>query len=154
MIVEEISPADERLPAVFEVMRELRTHLSLDDFLRLYELAQPEGYRVVAVFDGDEPRAVAGYRIGTNLISGRHLYVDDLVTAEEFRSHGYGQRLNDYLVQQARDEGCGSIQLDSGVHRGDAHRFYFREQYRVTSFHFGRYLGEAPATPEPPKDPR
>jgi GNAT superfamily N-acetyltransferase len=106
------------------------------------------------VFDGDEPRAVAGYRIGTNPVSGRHLYVDDLVTGERWRSQGYGQQLNDYLVRKARDEGCGSIQLDSAVHRGDAHRFYFREQYRVTSFHFGRYLNETPATPEPPKDPR
>jgi hypothetical protein len=28
--IEEIAPADERLPEVFEVMRELRTHVSLD----------------------------------------------------------------------------------------------------------------------------
>ena len=154
MNIAEIAPEDPRLSHVFEVMRELRTHLSLDDFERLYELAHPEGYRVAAVFDGDEPRAVAGYRIATNPVSGRFIYIDDLVTAEKWRSHGYGRALNEYLVQKARDEGCGSIQLDSAVHRGDAHRFYFREQYRVTSFHFGRYLGEAPATPPPPKDPR
>jgi ribosomal protein S18 acetylase RimI-like enzyme len=109
---------------------------------------------VAAVFEGDEPRAVAGYRIATNLVSGKHLYVDDLVTAEQWRSHGYGQRLNEYLLKRAQDEGCGSVQLDSAVHRGDAHRFYFREQYRVTSFHFGRYLREPPATPPAPKDPR
>ena len=153
MSVAEVAPGDPRLPAVFEVMRELRGHLTLAEFERLYRESEPEGYRVAAVFDGDEPRAVAGYRIATNLISGRHLYVDDLVTAERWRSHGYGRELNEYLVAKARTEGCGSIQLDSGVHRGDAHRFYFREQYRVTSFHFGRYLAESPATPEPPKDP-
>ena len=154
-MIQEIRPRDDpRLPAVFEVMRELRGHLSLDEFERLYREAEPEGYRVAAVFEGDEPRAVAGYRITTNLISGRHLYVDDLVTAERWRSRGYGRELNEYLVGKARAEGCGSIQLDSGVHRGDAHRFYFREQYRVTSFHFGRYLAEAPATPHPPVDPR
>ena len=72
MSIEEVAPADERLPAVFEVMRELRTHLSFDDFRRLYEEAHPQGYRVAAVFDGSEPRAVAGYRIVTNLVSGRH----------------------------------------------------------------------------------
>jgi GNAT superfamily N-acetyltransferase len=140
--IEEIAPADERLPAVFEVMRELRTHLSLDDFRRLYEESHPEGYRVAAVFEGDEPRAVAGYRFVTNLVSGRHIYVDDLVTAEKWRSHGYGRQLNEYLVQKARDEGRGSIQLDSAVHRAEAHRFYFREHYRVAAFHFGRYLDE------------
>jgi GNAT superfamily N-acetyltransferase len=140
--IEEIAPADERLPAVFEVMRELRTHLSLDDFRRLYDESYPEGYRVAALFDDGEPRAVAGYRLVTNLVSGRHIYVDDLVTAEKWRSHGYGQQLNDYLVQKARDEGRGSVQLDSAVHRAEAHRFYFREHYRVAAFHFGRYLDE------------
>jgi GNAT superfamily N-acetyltransferase len=140
--VEEIAPDDERLPAVFEVMRELRTHLSLDEFRGLYEQSRPQGYRVAAVFDGDEPRAVAGYRVMTNLVSGRNLYVDDLVTAEKWRSHGYGQRLNDYLVLKAKDEDCGSIQLDSAVHRAEAHRFYFREHYRVASFHFVRMLDE------------
>ena len=138
MSIEEIEPADERLPAVFEVMKELRTHLSLDDFRAAVRGGTPAGYRVAAVFDGGEPRAVAGYRIGTNPVSGRHLYVDDLVTAERWRSHGYGQQLNDYLVQKARDAGCGSIQLDSAVHRGDAHRFYFREHYRDDDLSFRR----------------
>ena len=155
MIVEDVPPQDERLAGVFEVMRELRTHLSLEEFREIYERALPEGYRVAAVFDGDECRAAAGYRIMNNLVSGRHLYVDDLVTADAWRSHGYGRLLNKYLVEKARNEECGSIQLDSATHRGDAHRFYFRERYRITSFHFGRYFGDgARPTPEPPKDPR
>jgi GNAT superfamily N-acetyltransferase len=138
--VEEIAPGDERLPAVFEVVRQLRTHLSLDDFRRLYAESEPQGYRVAAVFDGDEPRAAAGYRLVTNLVSGKHIYVDDLVTAAASRSQGYGKRLNEYLVQKAHDEGCASIQLDSAVHRAEAHRFYFREHYRVAAFHFTRML--------------
>ena len=155
MDIAEIAPDDPRLPRLFEVMKELRTHLSLDRFRELYEQAYPEGYRVAGVFDGDECRAAAGYRIATNLVSGKHLYVDDLVTADAWQSHGYGRLLNKYLVEKARNEGCGSIQLDSGVHRGDAHRFYFRERYRITSFHFGRYFGAAaPPTPEPSKEPQ
>jgi GNAT superfamily N-acetyltransferase len=142
LTIEEIGPADPRLPEVFAIMQELRTHLSLDDFRRLYEEAEPQGYRVAAVFDEGACRSVAGYRVATNPVSGKHLYVDDLVTAEKFRSHGYGRRLNEYLAGKARSEGCGSIQLDSAVHRADAHRFYFREHYRVTSFHFGRYFDE------------
>jgi GNAT superfamily N-acetyltransferase len=140
--IEEIAPGDERLAAVFEVMRELRTHLSPEDFKRLYQREEPHGYRVAAVFADGEPRAVAGYRIMSNLVSGRHLYVDDLVTSDRWRSQGYGRQLNEYLVQKARDERCHSIQLDSAVHRAEAHRFYFREHYRVASFHFVRMLDE------------
>ncbi|MGH2979778.1 MAG: GNAT family N-acetyltransferase [Solirubrobacterales bacterium] len=138
MTIEEVPPDDERLPAVFEVMRELRTHLSLDRFRELYEQSVPQGYRVAALFDDGECRACAGYRLMTNLVSGHHMYIDDLVTGEKWRSNGYGRRLNDYLAEKARTEGCTSVQLDSATHRRDAHRFYFRERYGIWSFHFVR----------------
>jgi hypothetical protein len=32
------------------------------------------------------------------------------------------------------------VQLDSNVRRHDAHRFYFRERYVITAFHFGKYV--------------
>jgi GNAT superfamily N-acetyltransferase len=92
------------------------------------------------VFDGEECRAAVGYRLFTNFVSGKHLYVDDLVTAEQWRSRGYGKLLNKYLVELARKEGCSTVQLDSGVHRRKAHRFYFRERYTIHSFHFVRIV--------------
>jgi GNAT superfamily N-acetyltransferase len=143
--IEEVSPTDPRLPGVFEVMRELRTHLSFDEFREKYERAIPEGYRVAAVFDGDECRACAGYRLMNNLVSGHHMYIDDLITAEQWRSHEYGRQLNDYLVEVASREGCTSVQLDSATYRREAHRFYFRERYKIWSFHFVRPLRGDPA---------
>jgi GNAT superfamily N-acetyltransferase len=136
----ELAPGDERLRAVYPVMKELRTHLSEQELGERYAAGHGDGYRLVAVFDGDECRAAAGYRLFTNFVSGRHLYVDDLVTAERWRSRGYGRLLNKYLVELARNEGCSSVQLDSAVHRTDAHRFYFRERYAISSFHFLRVL--------------
>jgi GNAT superfamily N-acetyltransferase len=143
--IAEIAPDDPRLPRVFEVMKELRTHLSLEKFREGYERAVPEGYRVAGVFDGDDCRAVAGYRLMHNLVSGYHMYVDDLITAERWRSHGYGRLLNKYLVDLARKEGCASVQLDSATYRREAHRFYFRERYAIWSYHFVRPLQERPA---------
>jgi len=145
MEIVEVEPGDQRLARVFPVMKELRTHLSFEQFRDGYERAVPEGYRVAAVFDADECRAVAGYRLMHNLVSGYHMYVDDLVTAEESRSHGHGKQLNDYLVDVARREGCASVQLDSATYRREAHRFYFRERYSIWSFHFVRPVEARPA---------
>jgi GNAT superfamily N-acetyltransferase len=136
----ELDPGDARLEDVYPVMQELRTDLSKQDFKAIYEAAHPLGYRIAAVFDGDECRAAAGYRLLTNFVSGRHIYVDDLVTAEQWRSHGYGRLLNKYLMELARNEGCTSVQLDSNVRRREAHRFYFRERYSISAFHFVRLL--------------
>jgi GNAT superfamily N-acetyltransferase len=137
----ELPPGDERLASVYPVMKELRTDLSERDFYERYAAGHEDGYRMAAIFDGDECRAAAGYRLFTNFVSGRHLYIDDLVTAERWRSHGYGRLLNKYLLELARNEDCTSVQLDSDTRRRDAHRFYFRERYVITSFHFGQVLG-------------
>jgi GNAT superfamily N-acetyltransferase len=134
MEIVELAPGDDRLKAVFPVMRELRADLSDVQLAEGYAADYPDGYRMAAVFDGDDCRAVAGYRILTNFVSGKHIYVDDLVTAEAWRSHGYGRLLNKYLVELARKEGCGSVQLDSATHRVKAHRFYFRERYTISAF--------------------
>jgi GNAT superfamily N-acetyltransferase len=64
------------------------------------------------------------------------LYVDDLVMDEAARSSGYGKRLLHWLVQRARDEGCQTLELDSGVQRFDAHRFYLTERMFISSHHF------------------
>ena len=145
MEILELTPGDERLAAVYPVMNELRTRLSEDEFHQRYVAGHLDGYRIAAVFDGDECRACAGYRLLTNFVSGRHLYIDDLVTADRWRSHGYGRLLDKYLLELARNEGCSSVQLDSNVRRRDAHRFYFRERYWIASFHFVRLLEGEPA---------
>ena len=122
-------------------MHELRDHLDEQEFNRLYATAHEDGYRIAALFDGEQCRACAGYRLLTNFVSGRHIYIDDLVTAERWRSHGYGRILNDYVLGLARKEQCTSVQLDSATKRRDAHRFYFRERYWISAFHFARVPG-------------
>jgi len=110
----EVAPGDERLPAVFEVMRQLRDQRTDDQLNELYATGYPDGYRVAGLFDDGECRAAAGYRVATNFVSGRHLYVDDLVTGERWRSHGYGRALNEYLAHfhaERPHQGKGNVIL-------------------------------------------
>jgi GNAT superfamily N-acetyltransferase len=62
--------------------------------------------------------------------------VDDLVTRDSDRSRGFGGELLDWLIKQARKNGCESLELDSGVQRFDAHRFYFTKRMSISSYHF------------------
>src|SRR5688572_19996639 len=132
----EISPRDERLDEVYPVMHELRTEMTLEDFRTTYADGYEGGYRVVGLFDEGECRAAAGFHITYGFLHGRFMYIDDLVTSQAWRSNGYGKALNDHLWERARAQGCSNVQLDSGTHRTDAHRFYLRERYDITSFHF------------------
>ncbi len=83
--------------------------------------------------DHGKPVAAAGFRIGENLASGKHLYIDDLVTLPAVRSKGYGAALLAWLVELAKSEGAQQLHLDSGTERIDAHRFYFGRARRKYS---------------------
>ncbi len=141
MEILELSPGDAQLKNVYPVIRELRTELTEEDFHRRFEDGyRDNGYRIAALFDNDECLAAAGYRVLTNFVSGRFLYIDDLVTVSSSRSKGYGKSMNGYLVDIAQKKGCTCVKLDSGVNRQQAHRFYFREGYIIACFNFGKSL--------------
>ncbi len=136
MIKEALTDAE--ILATYPVIKQLRPHLSEQEYLERIERMRCSGYRLAAATEGEEVRCVAGFRIVEFLAWGRFLYVDDLVTDENARSGGYGKRMLDWLVGVAREEGCSTLQLDSGVQRHGAHRFYMRENMKISSYHFSR----------------
>jgi GNAT superfamily N-acetyltransferase len=132
--------SDEEVVSTFEVMRQLRTHLNETEYLETIRRMRCSGYRLATVLDGGRVKCAAGFRSQDYLSLGRRLYVDDLITAEDARSEGRGQRMLNWLADEARGDGCGQINLDSGVQRHDAHRFYFREGMSISSYHFRNEL--------------
>ena len=128
--------SDADIMKCFPVMSELRPRLQEGEFLQTIREMQKHDFALAYVEEDNEVVAVAGYRISRNLFLGKHLYVDDLVTAEHKRSLGHGETLYRWLRQVALNAGCEWIHLDSGTQRRDAHRFYFREGMAISSFHF------------------
>ena len=124
----------------FPVMAHLRPKLFAEEFVSRVEAQQAQGYLLAYLEDEGAVVAVAGFRVMEMLGTGRTLYVDDLVTDEAWRSHGFGKVMLDWLQEYAHGAGCETFSLDSGTFRHDAHAFYFRERMRVTSFHFAKTL--------------
>ena len=126
------------LRAAWPVVAQLRPAFDADRFVDQVLRQIDAGYRATVLYDADGvPRAYAGWRVLEFLSSGRHAYVDDLVTDAGARSRGLGATLLDWLKAEARRLGCTRLQLDSGTQRKDAHAFYLREGLRIESFHFG-----------------
>ena len=127
---------DEEIAKCFPVMLELRPHLEKESFVRLIRDMENGGYKLAYIEESKEVVAVAGYRIFTNLAWGKNLYVDDLVTSERYRSKGHGESMLDWLRSIARDNDCKYFHLDSGTQRHQAHKFYFRQGFIISSYHF------------------
>jgi GNAT superfamily N-acetyltransferase len=132
-----IAESDSELERAGEVLRELRPHFTSAEHL-VCEIRRQRwtGYQVAYGEANGEVICVAGFVVSTKLACGKHMYVDDLVTAESFRSSGAGSRMMDWLKSHARQLGCRQLHLDSGVQRFAAHRFYLRHGFDITSHHF------------------
>ena len=117
------------------VHRQLRPHLPANYVAKMRKVFGDGGEMCVAT-DGKAVTGLAVYREFENTHIGRRFYVDDLITDEQRRSSGVGKALIGYLEKEARGRGCPGLDLESGTHRTYAHKFYFREEFLITSFSF------------------
>ena len=138
-----IAETDADITRCYPVMAELRAHATPEAFVPQVRRQMQAGFRLAWVEDHGKVMAVAGFRISESLFHGKFMYVDDLVTTESSRSRGHGKRLFGWLVSHAREHGCKHLDLDSGVQRIDAHRFYLREGMQIRGHHFSLELGPA-----------
>lgn len=135
-----VAQTDAEIGRCFPIMRQLRPHLIESEFVTRVRTMQHIGYLLAALEVDGGVAGVAGYRFLEKLFSGRNLYVDDLVTDGQQRSRGHGAALLAWLCAQAKAHDCAQLELDSGVQRFEAHRFYFRERLHLSAYHFVRKL--------------
>ena len=121
------------------VHRQLRPQLEADYPAQMRRVFAGGGRMIVAAA-GERVAGVAVWRILLRTHSPQDLYVDDLVTDNLQRSTGIGRAMLGWLENRARELGCSQLCLDSGTHRQQAHKFYFREGLTVTAFHFVKPL--------------
>lgn len=131
-----VAESDAQLESVSGVLLQLRTAFTKEELLAQIREQKQHGYQIAYVESEGDVLCVAGFVVGTKLAWGKHIYVDDLVTAERHRSRGAGGKMLEWLKSHARDLDCRELHLDSGVQRFGAHRFYLREGFDIASHHF------------------
>jgi glucosamine-phosphate N-acetyltransferase len=67
-------------------------------------------------------------------------HVDELVVDAACRGRGIGTQLLEGLVALAKAKGCRRVELDSALHRGEAHRFYEKQGFENRAFLFSKIL--------------
>ena len=140
MITVTRATSDEEILRCYAVLCQLRPDLARDQLVPAVRRMEPHGFHLVYLETEGEVRAVAGYRITEMFRTGVMMEIDDLVTDANTRSGGYGAKLMEWLIAEARAHGCSMVELDSAVHRAEAHRFYYRERMHILAYHFSLTL--------------
>lgn len=129
------------LAASFELMRQLRPHLSdAGNYVGQLLRQADSGYLLLAAFREEQVIGLIGFRETENLLYGRFIYVDDLIVAPSQRHSGLGGRLLSAARDEARKRGCAHFVLDTGLHMPLAQRFYFQEGLLAKGMHFTQQL--------------
>lgn len=131
-----IAVTEAEIEMIADVLLELRPAFTRETLVAQVMEQRQAGYQVAYLEADGEVLCVAGFVVGMKLAWGKHIYVDDLATAERHRSKGAGARMIEWLKSHARELGCTELHLDSGVQRFGAHRFYLREGFDISSHHF------------------
>ena len=66
--------------------------------------------------------------------------ISALVVDSRHRHEGIGRAIVDAAEQMFRDAGCGTVEVTSNMRRADAHAFYARLGYELTSARFVKPL--------------
>jgi len=90
--------------------------------------AQTSTILVAEVAGGELVGIVSAYLDLNSVRFGLRCWVEDLAVAPSRRSGGIGKALLDGAKAWAKEHGATHLELDTGLARSDAQRFYEREQ--------------------------
>src|SRR5690606_15344916 len=105
-MVVKIAESEADLERVAGVLLELRHTFDRETLIAQIKGQREADYQVAYVESDGEVLCVAGFVVGMKLSWGKHIYVDDLVTAERHRSKGAGAVMISWLKSHALRLGC------------------------------------------------
>ena len=101
--------------------------------------AKPDARLIVIEMDGELVGTFQiDYLIGLSRGGTLRMQIEAVRVASARRGHGIGRWAMKWAISEARDKGCGLVQLTTSKTRGSAHKFY--EQLGFTASHEGMKL--------------
>lgn len=136
-----VAKSRSELEKCFPVMKELRPHLDFENYISIYEQAhRSDGFEIVAIEEDNKILALMGYRILSDYVRGKHIYVDDLVSSESVRSKGLGAELLKYAEGVAKEMNCTTLRLCTGIENERGVNFYERNGWTKRAFAYTKKL--------------
>ena len=103
-------------------------------------VAQTSTILVAEATAGELAGIISAYLDLESVRFGRRCWVEDLAVAPSRRSAGIGKALLDSAKAWAKRHGATHLELDTGLAREDAQRFYEREQPSATGYSYSWIL--------------
>ncbi|GGD37762.1 hypothetical protein GCM10012288_09800 [Malaciobacter pacificus] len=128
--------SEEEIKYCYNLLHQIRTDMSENDFLTTISEQLKNGYKVAYVINNNQIICVVGFTISKNLSRGKHIQIEDFVTTKNKEAETAAKALLDFIKIFAKQQECKSIHIDSNVDRHSAHKFYLSQDFQIESHHF------------------
>lgn len=106
----------------------------------LEEMFALNTYHCFGLYEGETLIGISSGWITVRFYSGKQLEIDNVIIDAAARSKGIGAQFMQLIEQWASAHNCKTVELNAYVQNSDAHRFYYREGYRILGFHFQKKM--------------
>jgi len=130
----------EQMLAQLQLINQLHPALTHAKYADMLDTMLTNGYRQVGIFENEKCIGISGFWINVKIYSGKYVELDNVIVDQNHRSKKIGKLLCDWIHNEAKQKGCLMAMLDAYVENTSAHRFYKREGYSITGFHFLKNL--------------
>lgn len=139
MQIKELSGKEEILRS-FAVMSQIYEDISLESYVEDILNMMQRGYRMAAVFEGQDMETkcigAIGIRIARRLQYGKVLEIEDFMICRQKRGIGVGKMLIRWAEWQAANFDCTKILATLDTKRIESHKILSREHFLMEGFKF------------------
>ncbi len=132
--------ANEEMQGLFPIIEELNPGMQKQLFEDRLQEMQANKFNCIAVWHNDTIIACCGFWILIKFYNGRHVEPDNVGVLTDYRNFGLGKTMMDFLHEHAKNMGCTYSELNAYVSNNKAHKFYFKDDYKILGFHFQKTL--------------
>ncbi len=132
--------ANDEMNELYPVIEELNPGIKKDLFESRLKEMQANKFNCIAVWHNQKIVACCGFWILIKFYNGRHVEPDNVGVLATYRNFGLGKTMMDFLHEHAKSLGCTYSELNAYVSNHKAHKFYFKDDYKILGFHFQKTL--------------
>ncbi|TNE82410.1 MAG: GNAT family N-acetyltransferase [Bacteroidetes bacterium] len=131
---------EETIQQAIPLFQELYSNNSEDRLRHLFPQMFDSNYRCIGFFDGDKLIGVCGVWSLVKHYVGKHLEVDNVIIAKEYRRLKLGDKLMEFVENLALEEGNEAIELNCHVANSKGVAFWVKHGFSIIGFHFQKRL--------------
>lgn len=126
----------EEIKKAFKVVGQLRSHIDFETYQSLILKMKNEAYELWVFEENSEIKGAMGMRLYTDFVRGPHLYIDDLVVDEKYRSKKIGAKLLAFAEEETKKRKIASLRLGCALTNTGGMKFYEREGWMRQSYNY------------------